>query len=206
MTYDIELGPMLMTDKVKWLVDMYRKNEGKLRYIIISCAVVTIALVIKYAFYNMDAVIETAGVITFDEDVYTPFKLTNELITDVGRASIQFPVKDSPVNWKIQTLNLVQSSQFVVDYLTNAGFNCVHLRHFGVSYDIIVFKNVTMVNPAVLKESPEKLNVKEMSLDGTVNWKKRPVWLKIAYVNEALEKQEVVLTGDQAICFSHYVF
>jgi hypothetical protein len=204
---DIEFGTVYVSGKVKWLVNLYKSNDRKIRYIAVSFFVVTVALVIKFAFYNIDTVINSTGIITFDEDVYIPFKLSDEIIPHVdGFANIQFPTKDSSVNWKIQTLNLVQSRHRVVEYLINSGFSCIHLRHFGVSYDIIVFRNITMVNPVVIGESPEKVSIKEMSLDGTICRKKRSIWLKIEYVDAALTKQGIILTGDQSSCFSHYVF
>lgn len=206
--YDLEFGKVTISKKVKWLVDMYRKNENNMRYIIISFVVVTLALIVKFAFYNFDTVVQTTGVITLDEDVYKPFKMTPEIIPDVGdkKASIQFPIKDSTVNWKIQTINIVQARAQAVSYLEKAGYTCIHLRHFGVPYDIIVFANVTMVNPLVLAESEEQVVRKEVTLDGKTLRKKRPTWIKVSYRDESLTQQEVTLWGWQATCFAHYEF
>lgn len=206
--YDLEFGKVSLSRKVKWLVDMYRKNENNMRYIIISFVIVTVALIIKFAFYNLDSVVKnTGGVITLDEDVYKPFKMSTEIIPNVdGRASIRFPVKESQVNWRIQTLNIVQARAQAVSFLENSGFLCVHLRHFGVPYDIMVFQNATMVNPSVIAESDEQILRNELTLSGKTIRKKRPTWIKIAYKDESLTDNVVTLWGWYATCFAHYEF
>jgi len=204
---DLEFGIVAVSAKVKWLVDLYKKNEGKLRYIIFAVVGVTLALVIKFAFYNFDNVVGSSGVITFDESVYTPFKLSATMIPHTEtKTSIQFPLKDNDANSKGQISNLVHARAHVVTYLESTGFCCIHLRHFGVPYDIIVFRNLTMINPLVLNESPTRGYVNEMALDGTTSRKQRPVWLEISFINVALVKQSVTLVGDQVKCFTHYEF
>jgi hypothetical protein len=206
---DLEFGPMSLTNNVKWLVKLYRSNEGpRVRYMVMSTVIITIALIIKYGFHNLDNVMDhSASVITFDEDVYIPFRLSSDISPRVdSKASIEFPIKESKVNWKIQTINLIQSRSHVVVYLDKLGYVCIHLRHFGVPYNIMVFKNITMVNPVVVGESDEMVSKKEIALDGTIVRKRRPLWLKISHRDESLTHRTVVLYGDQATCFAHYEF
>lgn len=200
---DLEVGSVFVSKKVKKVVDFYRKNEGRVKHGLYASFFLTIALIIKLAFHNFDTVIEHAPVITFDEDTYTPFKMTKEIIPKVeSKSSIQFPIKESQVNWKIQTLNLLQSRKHALEY----GYLCVHLRHFNVPYDILIFDNITMVNPVVVSESEETKNIKEMSLDGTSKRVKRPVWIKVKYHDESLSKVENTLWYDYAACFAHYEY
>jgi hypothetical protein len=207
---DLEGGPMDISKKVKEMVDLYKRYEHRMKYILISALVVTVALILKYASYNVDSVIETATAITFDEKTYERFTLSPELMTvlsdeERGRSQ-KFPIKGSQVNWKMQTLNIVHARNIVWAYLSGANQECIHLRHFGVPYDIIIFKNVTMVNPDVLEESPNHRKIKEMSLDGTVSRKSRPDWVKVGYYSEALTYQVSTLWGSQSYCFAHYEF
>jgi hypothetical protein len=207
---DLEVGPINISQKVKNVVDLYKRHESRIKYIIFSSLVVTTAMILKYASYNVDTVIEAATAITFDEKTYEPFSMTPELITSLSSeqraVSRDFPIKGSQVNWKMQTINIVQARNVVWEYLDVAKQECIHLRHFGVPYDIIIFKNVTMVNPSVLAESDERIKVKEMALDGTVSRKSRPTWIKVGYYTEALTYQVETIWGTQSYCFAHYEF
>lgn len=205
---DLEFGGVHISRKVQKLVNLYKKNEHRIKYIIVSFCVVTVALMVKYASYNVDTVVESATAITFDEETYTQFVLSKEILPNVesGAGVRKFPIKGSKINWKMQTLNIVQARNKVWEYLDKAKQTCIHLKHFGVPYDILVFKNVTMVNPEVLMESEEHKKIKEMSLDGSVNRKSRPIWIKVGYYSEALIYQTDVLWGVQSYCFAHYEF
>ena len=204
---DLEYGTVKLSDKVKWLVKLYNKNKHRLRHIIVAFVVVSIALVVKFAFYNIDEVVATTGALTLDEDVYKPFKLSQEMIPDVGeKTSIQFPIKTSNINWKMQVLNIAQSSAHALKYIESVGFVCIHLRHFNVPYDIIVFQNNTMVNPVVMAESDEKIMRQEETLAGKKSRKRRPVWIKVKYFDKSLVEQTTTLWNNQATCFAHYEF
>lgn len=208
MTYqDLEFGPIVLTAKMKRFVAWFKRHQHNMKYFIISFVFLTIAIIIKFGFRNIDSVIESATAITLDEPVYTPFVLTDEIIPVVEKKSvIRFPFKESHINWKLQTLNLVQSRNQVLIYLEQVGYTCIHLRHFGVPYDILVFTNMTVVNPEVIEESEEYQMIKEYDLDGTTKRSKRPTYIKIAYLDESLNKKSVTLFGDQAVCFAHYEF
>lgn len=186
---------------------MYRNNEHRLKFIVLSSIVVTVALIVKYASYKVESVLETATAITLDEETYTHFVLSPEIIQVVEGAGIRkFPIKLSKVNWKMQTLNIVHARNHVIKYLDNGKQTCIHLKHFGVPYDILIFTNLTMVNPEVLMESDELKKVKELSLDGSVTRKNRPTWIKVGYFTEALVYQVTYIWGAQSYCFAHYEF
>ena len=204
---DIEQGSITLSDKVRWLVKLYNKNRHRLKHIIIAFVVVTLALIVKFAFYNIDDVIASASAITMDEESYKPFKVTEDIIVDVGdKASIHFPIKTSDINWKMQVLNLAQVTSHVLKYIEAVDYVCIHARHFGVPYDIIVFRNVTMINPIVLAESDEKITRQEATLAGVKSRKKRPIWIKIKHRDGSLVEKTTTLWNNQAGCFAHYEF
>jgi hypothetical protein len=204
---DLEYGQVTLSKQMKRLVDYYRKNERKIKYFAIGFVVLTVALIIKLGFNNVDTVIETATAITLDESAYQPFKWSENIIVSVDAKGVKkFPIKESHVNWKMQSLNIIQAREHVMEYLKKGGYLCIHMRHFNVPYDIIVFQNVTMVNPLVEKESDTYRYVKEESLDGTTSRQKRPETLDIVYYDEGLNRQFITLYGNQASCFAHYNF
>jgi hypothetical protein len=205
---DLEFGAVNVSDKVRRLVRFYRANDRKIRFIAMSSAVVTLALIVKFAFYNFDTVVATAGVITLDESVYTPFTMSRDFMVSPSdtRGSIRFPIADSAVNLKMQAINLVQGRNHAMEYLDKVGFTCIHLRHFDVRYDILVFKNVTMVNPTVLAESEERVVVKERALTGDIGRKKRPVWIRVSYYDVSLSPQTTTLWRAHSSCYAYYEF
>lgn len=204
---DLEYGHIKLSEKMKRLVKYYRNNEKKIKYFSVGFVILTIALIVKMGFNNVDTVIETATAITLDEPVYNPFRWSETIKINVDSKSVkQFPIKESHVNLKMQSLNIIQAREHVLEYLKKGGYICIHMRHFDVPYDIIVFQNVTMVNPVVESESETYRYVKEEALDGTTLRKKRPESLSIKYHDEGLNVQYITLYGNQATCFAHYNF
>lgn len=204
---DLEYGHIKLSEKMKRLVSYYRKNERKIKYFGVGFIVMTLALIVKMGFNNVDTVIETATAITLDEPAYEPFKWSESIIIDVDSKGVKkFPIRESHVNWKMQSLNIIHAREHVMEYLKKGGYVCIHMRHFDVPYDIIVFQNLTMVNPLVEGESETYHYVKEESLDGTTMRKKRPLSLDTVYYDEALNRQFTTLYGNQASCFAHYNF
>jgi hypothetical protein len=204
---DIEYGPIMLSKRMKQCVEYYKKNNKKIKYFCIGFLILTLALIIKLGLNNVDSVIETATAITLDEAVYKPFKWSETIIPDVEFKSVKkFPIKESHVNWKMQSLNIIQAREHVIDYLKQGGYICIHMRHFSVPYDIIVFNNITMVNPLVESESDTYHYVNEESLTGVTSRKKRPDTVNIVYHDEGLNRQFITLYDNQASCFAHYSF
>lgn len=204
---DLEFGVVKLSAKMQRLVKTYRKHKEKIHQLGVAFLALTIALVIKAGYHNIDKVVESATAITLDEPSYVPFKLSDTVFTTVKtRSSIKFPIKESHVNTKMQSLNLIQARDRAREYLDEGSYTCIHLRHFDVPYDIIVFDNVTMVNPQVTRESDDFVYVKETSLDGESQRVQRPTFLDITYVDEGLVTRKTTLVGNQAVCFAHYEF
>jgi predicted Holliday junction resolvase-like endonuclease len=204
---DVEQGSIRLSDKVRWLVKLYDKNKHRLQRIIFAFVVVTLALIIKFAFHNIDDVVASASVITMDEDVYKPFKISEEIIVDVGdKTSIYFPIKTSDINWKMQALNIAQATSHILRYIEGVDYVCIHARHFGIPFDIIVFRNLTMVNTVVMGESDENIMRQEVTLAGVKTRNRRPNWIKIKYRDESLVEKTTTLWGEQAACFAHYEY
>lgn len=204
---DLEYGKITLSKQMQRIADYYRKNERKIKYFSAGFIFLTIAIIIKLGINNVDSVVEAATAITLDEAAYQPFKWSDTIKVNVDSKSVKkFPIKESHVNWKMQALNIMQAREHVLEYLRKGDYICIHMRHFDVPYDIIVFQNITMVNPVVEKESDTYYYVKEMSLDGTTSRQKRPTSLDIVYYDEGLNRKYVTLYNDQAACFAHYNF
>lgn len=204
---DLEYGKVTLSKQMQKFADYYRKNEKRIKYFGIGFIVLTLALIVKLGINNVDSVVEAATAITLDEAAYQPFKWSKTININVDSKSVKkFPIKESHVNWKMQSLNIIQAREHVMEYLKKGDYICIHMRHFNVPYDIIVFQNITMVNPIVEKESDDYYYIKEMALDGTSSRQKRPVSLDIVYYDEGLNRQYVTLYNNQAACFAHYNF
>lgn len=205
MVRDLEFGPLGLTDGMKRLIKFYNSNRHRMFSFLVAFSILSFAVIVKLGYRNVDSVIETATSITLDEESYRPFKWSMEVIPEVeDRSTRVFELKESHVNWKMQALNLAQFKVFVMEYIESVGYVCIHARHFDVPYDIIIFNNMTLVNPHVESEGTRLEYVKEISLSGGVSRHKRPTQITVTYIDEALNRQHRTLYGDQAFCFAHY--
>lgn len=203
---DLEFNNKLSKNN-KLITEFYNKHNKHIHLFIVCALILTIAIRVKSALNNIDYVIESATAITLDESQYVPFKWSETMISDVESKDVKvFPIKDSHINWKMQSLNIIQARNHITEYITSGGYECIHARHFDIPYDIIVFKNMTMVNPKVEKQSDTMRYLDEITLDGEVIVRKRPVSIDVVFLDEALDRKFTTLYDDQAACFAHYNF
>lgn len=166
-------------------------------------------MAMKIGYSEVDNIIEHSAsrVVTLDEESYKPFTMSKEIIKKVEtKESIPFVIKTSSINWKMQSLNLIQVRDRIMEYLKELNYICLHARHFNVPYDIIVFENITMVDPMVEWESEVKSTITEVALDGTTRHVKRSNQLRVSFIDEYLKHQTLTLDKFQSACFSHYEF
>lgn len=204
---DLEYGKVTLSKQMQKFAYYYRKNEKRIKYFGIGFIVLTLALIVKLGINNVDSVVEAATAITLDEAAFQPFKWSQTININVDSKSVKkFPIKGSHINIKLQSLNILKFKEHVMDYLKKGNYICIHARHFDVPYDIIVFQNITLVNPVIEQESDTYYYIKELSLDGTTTRQKRPTSLDIVYYDEGLNRQYITLFNNQAACFAHYNF
>ena len=196
---DLESGEQFLKIKYKRLLRYYR--SPKYRPFIYGILLLTFIICVKFTFYN----IETSGtVVTLDEINYEPFIVKPEIIENPIKYT-QITVKTSAINMRMQELNF-KDAEITTQYFLNETDNiCIHLSHMNVPYDITVFKNTTIINPQIIDESQEKVNIKEMNIYGNIEWKKRPSSIYIKYLKiEGLVEEYTTLYKEQAYCFLHY--
>jgi hypothetical protein len=203
-TSDPEYGSVKLHKNYKKVLEFVQNNKRKIKTITIAFFVMTCAILIRFAYDNTDNI--KNNVITLDEEVYTIFDLS-EFDPKVERSfTVDFPIKTSLVNQRLQKLNIETAETKVREFLKESGYDCIHLRHFGVVYDMIFFNNVTMINPEVVKLSENKVNKKEENLNGEIHFAKRSTSVIVNYIDKDLEKQYgEKLWGNNAICFQFYV-
>lgn len=204
---DLEYGGNGFSKNIKLLITRYHTNRTKIKYTVFSLLIVTIAVIVKVGFISLNDVVVATNTITLDESPYVPFVWNEEITTYVSdRGVVKYPKKTSSVNWKLQALNIYQFSNHVMGYLEASENICIHCRHFGVPYDILVFKDKVMVSPVVTDESDQMVYSRETSLNGSVTRVKRNEWIEVMYYNMEMEKEVTRLVGNDAICFSHYMY
>lgn len=204
---DLEFGPIKIPAELRRVIDLLRKNRNAARQALLITAAFTVALVLRYGYLNIESVIERATAVTLDEAPYEPFMMSPHIMNEAPVASEKFPLKTSHVNWRMQAHNIAFARGVALEYLENAGYLCVHLRHFGVPYDILVFRNGTvMVNPEVEREGQLSVMVQEVSLAGDIARKRRATSLDVTYLDQSLNRQRGSLDQEDAFCFAHYEF
>lgn len=207
MQADLEYGGAFLVKKYQKVFDFYKKNRVRIRRGAIVFGVVATAIIIKLGFRNMDTVVETATAITMDEETYQPFKLDLTKFTpgvpeiDVG----QLPLKDSVVNRRMQAMNVADVSATVGEWLNKTGNLCVHLKHFQVPWDIIVFPNTTIINPQIISEGKTRKNIKEENLEGDTTWKQRATSIYLKYFDKELNQKHDTVWFNYAYCLAHYL-
>ena len=202
---DLEFGGKFWSEKYKNITKLYTKfKRHKLRFITLL-TVVSLSLIIKWGLTNVDRVVGSATAISFEETPYKPIELgqidVKTKITDVE----QYEIKDSIINRKIQKMNIDIITNEIIEFLKNTRNICIHIKHFGVKYDILVFHNLTMINPQIISESKTRKNIPEISIDGEQTWSSRSTDMYIKYYNANLELTYTNLFFDQAYCFAYYM-
>lgn len=202
---DPEYGSVRMNKRLKKVYDYVSVNKSKIKTFFFTFIVVTVSLLVRYSFDNVEKITENR-IITLDEEPYEIFELKHINTEVIDRDSVvQFPIKTSIINRKLQIMNLESVENQIRGYLNESENICIHARYFGCKYDILVFQNVTMINPEVLSVSNIKRNVQEKDVEGNVKFSKRSTQLNINYVDKNMEyKYRQNLYGNQAICFQFY--
>lgn len=189
--------------KLQWL----RANHGRFRFFFQVGVVATLSLLVRAALIDMDSVVQSANAITFDEEVYEPFSWRGELHPEFAERYVTpVQIKSSAINVNAQQSNLQELRDHVrARYLQGEDdFICLHAKYLGVPHDIVIFRNYTMVNPVVRRQSDEITHNKEIGLDGVERLTVRPRWIEISYYNEYMQSVVNVLYSDQSACFTHY--
>jgi hypothetical protein len=209
MHSDLEFGPIKISEKMRKFITYFHSNKKSIRRFLVAFLILTLAIIIKLGYKNVDNVAASSTAFTFDEPTYVPFTVrsTPLPVTDESRGAVKrFPLKESHVNIKAQSHNIKHASSVVREYLDSVMYECMPLRYFGVDYDIVFFTNVTLINPEVLQESDRYEFVQELDAAGEVKRMKRPQWIKVAYLDEELQRKVATLWGSQSYCFAHYEF
>jgi hypothetical protein len=193
--------------RYRWLFDFVKAHRRRIRRGAVAMAVLTVALVVKLGFTHMAAAAEGATAITMDEETYEPFRL-GELRLSLGDGAPpvrQMVLRESPMNRRMQAHNVAEVAEEIRRWLDRTENTCVHLRHWGVPLDVVVFDNVTVVNPQILEEGPVRKNILEVDLAGEERWRQRATSVAIKFYDETLSQKWETLWGDQAFCLAHYI-
>ena len=196
---DLESGEQFLKIKYKRLLRYYRSPKYKPFFY--GTLLLTFIICIKLTLHNIET---SETVVTLDEKTYEPFLVKPEILEKPIKYS-QVKLKSSAINLRMQELNFKDSETTTQQYLNKTKNICVHLSHMNIPYDVIVFQNTTIINPYILDESQEKINIKEMDIYGNIEWKKRPRSIYIKYIKiDGLIEDYITLYNEQAYCFLHY--
>ena len=201
---DLEYGHKFWNLKYKNIIKYYKRFDKHKRGISISFMIISIALIVKLGFFNIDSIIKSNSILTLEETTYTPFSLGN-LNKELVKNSENYIIKDSSVNRHLQSINLEFIKDEVQFFLKETNNICIHLKQFGVKYDILVFNNITIINPEIISEGENIKNVPQINLNGEKIWAKRKTKVRLKYFNEKLNLVYDDLYNEQAFCFFYYV-
>lgn len=204
---DPEYGRVRTSRWLRGKVDWARRNYGRVRFFLQTAFAGAVVLIARAALVDMDSVVRSANAITFEEEVYEPFTWNAAVRSEFASLLVKpVVVKGASVNVNAQRANLAELGEFVRErYLAPPeNYICLHAKYLGVLFDVTVFRNLTVVNPSVRRESEEITHNRETALDGSERMTVRPHWIEISHYDERLEARVTTLYGDQAACFTHY--
>jgi len=200
---DLEYGLQSCRYQYKTLIKHVNKYKTYTKQILFSFLFITLAIGIKIGLSNIDRVVYAGSAVTLEEQPYKMFKL-KPLITHYVETSEHFDIKDSFVNRRMQKNNIEMTGEEARSFLKDSGNICVHLKQFGVKWDILVFDNITIINPQIISEGSSRKNIPQIGLDGSQTWASRPTNIYIKHYNENLDFVHSHLWDDQAFCFAYY--
>lgn len=202
---DIEYG----ADIINKYRDIYTKYNKKIKFIAVAFVVATIAIVLRKSFTSIDQSIENDTVMSIDETPPELITLSKKFFENARESNTKyrrFVRKKNTINQLIQRRNIANVRQEIDAILNAEDWHCVHLRHYDVPFDIVMFKNnLTMIDPNIVMISEEFQTKQEVGVDNIRRFVKRPVMITVDYVDEKLYSvHNRTLTGNDAICFSYY--
>lgn len=201
---DLEFGGDTWRKKYNKLIKAYGKYKPFSKQIAITACIVTLALVVKWGLSNINRVVESGTGVAFEESIYTPLTLGELLVTPITDPVAHYPIKDSMVNRRMQQLNLHAISEDVRAFIRDTENICIPIKQFGVPFDIVVFHNVTMVNPTVVQEGNVRRNVAQLDINGVQTWASRATEVTIKHHDADLNYVYTNLYDNDAFCFAFY--
>lgn len=190
---------------------LYKKHKNKVWYMTSLFVVVTLAVILKQSIQiDIDESVASGSGFSLDEagpELITLKKHVIDVKIDKESSFKKFQVKQNRLNRMIQTKNLANVFEEVYQHVLIENWECIHLKHFGVPYDIILFfdPNITMLEPKITQISDEFILQQEIGIDNVRKYIKRPSELSVEYLQDDLETMvSKRLEGDAAACFSYY--
>lgn len=207
LTMDIEYGKSVLSEYRK----LYKKYSKKIWFLAVFFTVVTLAIIVEKSFRSIEKSVENNSGVSFTEDPPEPLNFDETsmipILPEKNVVYRDFVLKTSPLNKMLQKHSLNMLHNKTMNILIKNQWDCVHLRHFGLNYDILVFKskNITVVNPEIIHISDEMQVKHELGLDNTRRVVKRPISISLNFIDKDLETQKnLTLSGNDAACLSYY--
>lgn len=200
---DLEYG-VEFSKRYRELVRLYTEYKKLIWHSVIILISILIVVFIKSSILTIEKnILENSG-FTIDEDPYQVFALPKDVVT-ISPDLIRFPVKNAQINIELQKANLKQTSDAIAEFLKEKEWECVHLKHLGVPYDMIGFNTgLLMIEPIVVRIGEEYTHIPEENVRGELQWKKRPKLVEVSFMDRNLAKSSRVLLENAAFCFAHY--
>lgn len=105
-------------------------------------------------------------------------------------------------------INMIANMKTIVAktklFLQESDDACVHVANYGIPWDIIVFRNRTMINGKILNSSDEQLEIIETDDTGRDSFVRRSIYVQTDFVNEDLKITNELLWFYDSYCFQHY--
>lgn len=204
---DLERGRLVISPFVKSVVDNIKAKRSSIKLFVYAMVILNVGISIKLAINNIDSVVSVGSGVDLSEKRYEMLHIdiSTDFVSKPKGVVSNMDISTSLINRKMQRLNIKDISEAIKVHLQTNDYICIHAKHFGINDDIIVFNNMTLINPAVLETSVDTFNVPEIGVNDAIVWAKRPLRTKLGFVNETtLDIGFVDVYGPISACFWHY--
>lgn len=207
---DMESGNIELFERYRKLKARFQHHQKRIFFVLSLFLVVTIAWNVQKGIEELEQAAEknTGFTLTEEPHEYIDIDITKLQERSPNIKYKKFIPKTSSLNRKIQVMNIEKLYAKIKPLLDQEQWICIHLRNFGVDYDITMFRdgvNKTIIDPVIEQVSETYELIPEIGIDGMKKYAKRPTELRIRHVDKNMTyDNEILLSGNDAICFSHY--
>jgi hypothetical protein len=200
MSSDLEYGRTLLYERVEAIVMRLRLSRARLQRFFLTLAAAFAAFIVSWAYKTAPTASDM--LFTAAERVYKPFEYSLEIHAPVR--AYEYPTPHSYLNEQLQLKNLADFSTHVRSQLGEK--TCIHATYYNVPYAIIVWQNLTAVNPTIVETAQHFRSEFVRGPLGDERWVSHPSSMRLRYMRgDTLTWAESLMTGHDALCAHYYM-
>jgi len=206
---DIEYGRTSLLEKYTYIVNRFNISRKRVVYSLFIFTLSFVVLTISHTYQNVTSEeIHNGGdaVFSIHERTYKPFTFA-ETVSKTAVANVDvYPIFSSFINEQMQLRNIASLTSHVRNWLEQTNNLCIHAKYFGVPYDIIILKNLTVINPSIVSiQGTSSISTRIREHTGKEHWISYPENMLVNYIHgENFKRIEERTSKSISVCIFAY--